>query len=118
MANVMKPATMALWAALSLFLYAATASAQTPEQVRIDALERRVGGWEARVRALLAAVPERVSAVSDTTAVSANGPEESDTSETTSDVAAVTQPQQIPSLGPPRAADETSAVSRTGPISG
>jgi hypothetical protein len=112
MANVMKSATIALCAGLCVFLYGVPSSAQTPDQARIDALERRVRELESQVRALLASAPEMVSDTSDTFAEEAPAPVVSDVSDGSS------QPPQVPSLGPPRAADETSAVSRTGPISG
>jgi hypothetical protein len=124
MANVMKPATIVLWSALSLFLYAVPASAQTPEQARIDELERRVRELESQVRSLLAAMPEKASDVSEasgaitTVSETSDKSDASDTLETSDTSNAAAQPQQVPSLGPPRAADETSAVSRTGPISG
>src|SRR4029434_10635748 len=111
MANVMKPATIPLWAGLCVFLLGVSVAAQTPEQARIDALERRVRELESQVRALLAAVPqppEKVSDVSDTGAASPDAPEVSHTSDTSIGAA---QQQPVPSLGPPRAADETSAVS-------
>jgi hypothetical protein len=135
LANVMKHAKIALCAGLSsLLLLAVPVSAQTPEQARIDELERRVRELESRVRELLAATPSpKVSDTSDTSPAAASTPEVADTSDTLADkpdlpeVSHVAdslsntlppQAQPVPSLGPPRAADETAAVSRTGPISG
>src|SRR4051812_40450805 len=114
----MKPATIvALYACFSLFVLSGVpVLAQTAEQMRIDELERRVRDLETRVRELLAATPRspQVSDVSDVSDTMADMV--SDTSDTF--YSSVQQQPQVPSLGPPRAADEISAVSRTGPISG
>jgi len=119
--NAMKPATtVASCACLCLFLLAGTrASAQTPEQTRIDELERRVRELESRVRELLAAVPPSPK-VSDTSDAATQGPHALEVADVSDAISASStgQAQQVPSLGPPRQADETSAVSRTGPISG
>src|SRR5262245_55730058 len=101
-----------------LFLTADRAGAQTPEQRRIDELERRVRDLESQVRELLAASPPKVSDTSDIsppqTSDTSDTSEVPDVADTLADTSAGGQ-QPVPSLGPPRAADETAAVSRTGP---
>jgi plastocyanin len=87
-----------------VLLLAAPLSAQTlapPSEMRIEELERRIQELESRLRELEAAAPKPLPALAVTSS-------------------AVEPPfaQQVPSLGPPRPSDESSTVSRTGPVSG
>src|SRR5437867_10686756 len=87
-----------------VLLLAGAVSAQTPDppasELRIEELERRVRELESRLRELEAAAAKLPFAPAS---------------------AAVDPPaaqQTVPSLGPPRSSEESTAVSRTGPISG
>jgi len=123
----MKSVTIVLCAGLC-FLPSVPVLAQTTEQARIDALERRVRELESQVRALLAAAPLPAQAsadISDASDPTAEAPDTNaitlpDTAGTSdvSDTSGSAAQQPVPSLGPPRAADEMAAVSRPGPISG